>query len=51
MMILQWILSPRIKGLTPKISSSFTLEMPSIYRIGRLNHNELIREVVEDMDP
>jgi len=27
------------------------MEMPSIYRIVRLNHHELIREMVEDMVP
>jgi hypothetical protein len=31
--------------------SPFTMEMPSIYRIGRLNHHEIIREMVEDMAP
>jgi hypothetical protein len=41
MMMLQWI----------SVSLPFTLEMPSIYRIGRLNHHGLFWDVVEDMTP
>jgi len=27
------------------------MQMPSIYRIGKLNHHGIFREVVEDMAP